>query len=396
MMLSNVFYEISKSRNSMSNKIQKAIAMAKLVVARILVCFSPIRKDKFFFIAMKGKSYGDNMKCISDYVALHHKNPTIIWSFTKSFIKTSKCNHQMVTNYTLKYYYHLLTSKYIIHNVSFSRWEYKKMKGQIVLNTWHGTPLKKIGIDSEEFPLSEMNHMQFNSDITDIFVSGSKFTSNVYRKALLQKKIFETGTPRNDIFFYNHPNIKKKVRERFQINEYDLILLYAPTFRSDMCISHYDFDINETKRVIENRTGKHVEVLIRLHPKFMSEKNILSFFPPYAIDATSYEDMQELLYATDILVTDYSSSMFDFMYMLKPVIMYVPDREQYERERGTYFRIDELPFIVINNNNEIGSTLESFDISDYKDRVTSFFEKIGSVENGHATKSAYELLCDFR
>ena len=107
-------------------------------------------------------------------------------------------------------------------------------------------------------------------------------------------------------------------------------------------------------------------------------------------NVTLYPDIQELLYAADVLVTDYSSTMFDFMYSLKPVILYVPDKEIYNR--GFYFDINEMPFIIANNNAELPMALQKYDRNEYIDKVHAFLNRIGNVEKGNATEETFKLL----
>ena len=131
--------------------------------------------------------------------------------------------------------------------------------------------------------------------------------------------------------------------------------------------------------------------MVRLHPNLLKNKeDFLTRFPSDTIDASSYPDMIELLYSADVLVTDYSSCMFDFMYSYKPVILYVPDRLTYDR--GFYLDIDSLPFIVLNNNLDIDQQLAKYNQIEYKKKLDKFLMEIGSFEKGTATENLINLL----
>ena len=369
---------------------------------RLLLSIIPVNKNKFFFISLNGNNYGDNIKCLSDFISSHHQNPKIIiWAFTKDYFDKIDCTGTKVKLLSWKYYYHILTSKYIIHNVGFHYWQYRKRKGQIVLNTWHGTALKKLGVDFYKknngflYKYFGYDYLTTNAKNTDIFVSGSRFMSNIYINALLQNKsvIHEFGTPRNDVFFQNRDDIKRRVCDYYSIDEESYIILYAPTFREDFNLDYYDVDLMKIKSLIEQEKKRKVCVVVRWHPKFVSlQSSVNELLPSDAIDGTFYPDMQELLYSSNMLVTDYSSSMFDFMYSYKPVLLYVPDRDLYER--GFYLNIDELPFIIVNKNNELEREIVSFNQKEYKKKVDAFLEKIGSVEDGRATEKTYKFLMD--
>ena len=387
----------------MSTKLKRrldvVLSVALYWITRFLVVFIPPQKDKFFFVSLNGNNYGDNVKCLSDYILKHYPNSTIVWAFSEIYFNKVNCDTKKVILGTFAYYYHILSSKYIIHNVGFRFEQFRKRKGQIILNTWHGTTLKKLGVDYYKhqsgmmYKLFGYDYIEYNAKMTDLFLSGSRYMSNIFHNALLQEMevIHEVGTPRNDVFFQDRPDIIKKVREYFSIDDNSFILLYAPTFREDFSIEYYDVDLKRIESIIEIQKARRVSVIVRWHPKFVNlHSKVENILPSELIDATYYPDMQELLYASDMLVTDYSSSMFDFMYSYKPVLLYVPDRELYER--GFYYDIDKLPFIVVNKNSEIEEKLNSYDQNEYIERLGAFFEEIGSVECGMATAKAYNLL----
>ena len=362
--------------------------------------FLPINENKFFFMSMFGNSYGDSVRNISDYVKEHHPNAEIIWAFSNYSYDNFCVECKKVKTLSFKYYYHIITSKFIVSNFSFKKTMLIKRKGQVKLQTWHGTALKRIGEDaiisdhSKIALIFKPDTLSVEAERTDLFISGSKFMTEVYHRALKYKKtIFETGMPRNDIFFHSRPDVKKKIRTFYGIEENKRIILYAPTFRPDGKFTYYDVDLNAIKAYFQEKTGIEHVIYIRLHSGLVKKSDeIADFFPKGIVNATLYPDMQELLYGTDILVTDYSSSMFDFMYTYRPVIMYIPDKDLYNR--GFYFDIEHLPFIKINNNKEITSKLDSYKEKDYRNNVNKFLDEIGSVDNGHSTEKVYKLMIE--
>lgn len=358
----------------------------------------PIKKEKFFFMSMGGDSYGDSVRCISDYVKENNPNAEVIWAFSDYYYNIVDCDCRKAKLYSFHYYYHIVTSKYITTNFSCKKMMLIKRKHQVKLQTWHGTALKRIGDDAKISDHSKFallfrpDTLGIEAKRTDIFISGSSFMTDVYHRALKYlKNIYETGMPRNDIFFHSRPDITKKIRENYGIEENKGVILYAPTFRPDGKFTYYDVDLKTIKNSFQEKTGKEYVIYVRLHSGLLNKfKEISKFFPEGIVNATLYPDMQELLYGTDVLVTDYSSSMFDFMYTYRPVIMYTPDRDLYNR--GFYFDIDTLPFIIINNNSEISSSLNSFNADEYRFAINKFLERIGSVDNGNSTEAVYKLM----
>lgn len=384
-------------------KITKVIKHIKILVsfiaARFIATFVPIRKNYFFCISMTGNSYGDSIKCLSDYIACHNASSTIVWAFTDMFYGLTTCEHKKVRLYTFRYYYYILTSKYILSNVTLNKRMLVKRKGQICVQTWHGTALKRIGVDmynNWKWSFSDIFTggliTEYNARLTDILVSGSHFMTRILHEKCLypMQVIHEIGTPRNDIFFHHKPEVTKKVRSCYGIERDTKIILYAPTFRKGGDFTYYDVDLQKVKTLLEQKCGDKYVNIVRLHPNLMKNKEVFfARFPSDTIDASSYPDMIDLLYTADVLVTDYSSSMFDFMYSYKPIILYVPDRLTYDR--GFYLDIDKLPFILINNNAEIDSRLSEYNFDYYREKLDNFLLEIGSVEEGTATERLYEL-----
>lgn len=364
------------------------------VLAKVVTLMKPINPRKYLCMSMSGNSYGDNIKCLSDYIHEHQPDSQIVWAFKPDFAKMVDCPHIVVKLYSFKYYYHFLTSKYILSNARLNQRMMHKRKGQIYLQTWHGTALKRLGYDIKKKRnllqrIVKPDVFEFDVRNTDIMISGSRFMTNVFRNSFrFNGKIIETGTPRNDIFFGNHPEIRERICQMYGIDPQKQIILYAPTFRSNGSFEFYDLDAESLQEAWRNKTGKESVFMVRLHPNLMHQSKEMTALFPHAVNVSSYPDMQELLYATDLLVTDYSSSMFDYMYTYRPVLLYMPDYETYDR--GYYFELEELPFMIVKSNDQIQRVINELNFIAYKSEVVAFLEKIGSVETGCASSSVYK------
>ena len=366
-------------------------------LTKVYIFCCPLKERKFFCMSMSGNSYGDSVKCLTDYLSSHYPEAEIVWAFSSSFFSESNCPHKSVKLYSFSYYYHILTSKYILSNARLNQRMLHKRKGQVYIQTWHGTALKKLGVDIERKRSAWQKFLKppvFRRDVsnTDIMISGSTFMSKVFRdKFLFKGDLWETGMPRNDIFFHDHSEVVAKVRRKYGIADDMQIVLYAPTFRNDRQFTYYDFDYKTFCQLWQHRMGKPCVFMVRLHPILLYKSNTLEqLFGGDAINASAWPDMQELLYAADVLVTDYSSSMFDFMLSGKPVVMYTPDADTYSN--GFYFHLDELPFIWMKDNGEMDKTLQQFNTNKYKRKIEAFLDKIGNKEKGDASKMIIELL----
>lgn len=393
---------IGKIKNSMSPFfLLKAFVMHQYahlmyMMAKVVTMSKPLNARKYFCMSMSGNSYGDNIKCLSDYISEHQPDAQIVWAFKSGFIRKVDCPHTVVSLYSFKYYYHILTSRYILSNARLNQRMLHKQKGQKYIQTWHGTALKRLGYDIKKdrsFLQRMLRPDVFEFDVknTDVMVSGSRFMTNVFRNSFrFEGKIIETGTPRNDIFFGDYPEIRQRVCNTYGIDPNAQVVLYAPTFRSNGTFNYYDLDSETLMREWSNRTGKDCVLMIRLHPNLMHRNQEMSALFPNAINVSKYPDMQELLYIADLLVTDYSSTMFDYMYSRKPVLLYTPDSEEYDR--GFYFELSSLPFLIAYDNDSLPNVISSYDPVSYKSDVEKFLKRIESFEDGRASKKVVEFL----
>ncbi len=253
------------------------------------------------------------------------------------------------------YYELLATSKYFVNNVNFPHFVTKRA-GSVELQTTHGTPLKLMGIHESRAPVSTLNinGMLARSARWDYCLSPNPYTSEIWRGAYpLNYSLLEMGYPRNDILHRYSAHDVASVKRRLGIDPDHLVLLYAPTYRqlkNRRVTPAIDF-----VRLAE-AAGPNVTILNRSH-YFVRAPGTQS---GSVIDASEFPVTNELLIACDVLVTDYSSIMFDFAALRRPIINYVPDCDDYMAERGTYFDIREKHAgLVTSSENELHSMIST-------------------------------------
>ena len=214
-------------------------------------------------------------------------------------------------------------------------------------------------------------------------MSGCKFSTNIFKRAFwYDGEIFEQGTPRNDILFGEKNDLKKIVKDRLNIDNDKKIILYAPTFRKNNDLSVYNINYKKTLSSLKEKFGGEWVFLVKLHPHLISKSKELVYGDD-VMDVTSYDDIQELLSVADVLISDYSSLMFDFGLTERPCFLYVPDLESYiQSDRRLYFDINELPFISAKSNEELSNEIVNFDGDKYKKNLDKFSREIGSFESG--------------
>ena len=256
---------------------------------------------------------------------------------------------------SLRYIYELATAKVWVNNARMPVWV-KKRKGQFYIQTWHGDAcIKAVEKDAQE-KLSEnyIRAAKNDSQMADLFISGSKWRTRNYREAFwYDGEILESGYPRSDIFFNNRRSTIEKVRNSFGIKEGVRVALYAPTFRNSKSTEAYNLDYLAFLSTLEQRFGGHWILLIRLHPNIAEKARHLSY-SDRVLNATTYPEINELILASEVLISDYSGCLFNAFQIGLKVFLYASDYEEYiGHDRSLYFDIKSLPAPFAESNEQL-------------------------------------------
>lgn len=345
----------------------------------------PMKKNKVVFCSAGGRGFGDNPKAIALKLLEMDSSLDLVWLAKDT--STPLPEGIRVCRYgTPKAVMELSTAKVWV-NDSRGGARFKRKK-QRYLQTWHGFALKRIEKAAKHLPESYIKQAQRDSAMTDLMVSGSEFMTQVFEYDFWYRGLVRPyGTPRNDVFFHDNSAVMEKVKSAFHLDKERKILLYAPTFRDDGSMDCYSLDVRGVVEACEKRFGGKWSILCRLHPN-IAEKSAGLF--PYdgktVLDASRYPDMQELLLACDLLITDYSSSMFDYALSGKPCLRFATDLEAYTEGRGFYFQMDKIPFPLARSNEELLAILREFDENMQKERWERFKKEQGFCEDGRASE----------
>ena len=258
----------------------------------------------------------------------------------------------------------------------------KKKKDTFYIQTWHGSMgIKKCDADAAkvyEKLNNELKWQKKSSSLFDYIPVDSDFEKKVYiTQHSGYGQIEKIGKARDSIFYQNHELIIKKIKEYYNIPDENKILLYAPTWRPDGRTHCFNIDIKMLKRVLKNKFGGEWSILIRAHSRMKSIYKLL-FDENEAINASSYIDMQELLVAADILISDYSSCIPEYVILKKPSFIYAADYVDYiNNNNGLYYPLSELPAPVAEDNGELMQNILNFDEVLYKKQADEFLQKMG-------------------
>ena len=346
----------------------------------------PIDRRKVLFSSYYGRGYSDSPKAIAQALLASGEDVKLSW-LVKSEAEAATLPPGVTPvnqNHALERIKAYSTSRVWVDNCR--KYVPRKRKGQFYMQTWHGFALKMVEADATQ-ALDEIyiRGSKNDSRMTDVIVSGSGFMSGLYRNSFwYDGEVEELGTPRNDIFFGEAcANLAKKVREVLDLPTDRRLALYAPTFRADHSLACYALDAQRLVSACQARFGGEWTVLIRLHPNIAGKSaGLFPYDGDAIVDATGYPDMQELLAGADLLITDYSSSMFDYALTGKPCVQFALDVEEYTRERNFYFPLTGLPFPVAQSNEELESIIRNYDQSQWSGRWEHFKGQNGFREDG--------------
>lgn len=374
--------------------------MGKMIVS--FFSAYPIDEHKVFIDCFEGLGYRCNCKYLAE--ELKKYGYEIVWNLSDKAIDDIPEWITKVKRYSFEYFREAYTAKFYVTNNGVEARIYKR-KNQVFICPWHGSgPFKKINIDlcRENMRLKEGIQKEYRN--IDLFISSSKFNSQVIRRAFgYAGEILECGSPRMDCLLHKN-NFRDKICEYYHIDRNCKIVLYAPTFRK-ACIGDegslitsfekYDLQWEKIQKALEKRFKEPFVFLYRFHHGlYQYEQSNVSY--QGAVNVTFYSDVQELLGAADILLTDYSSIMWDFSLQRKPVFLYQNDVDEYIEDRGFYSEIAEWPYIKAKTSESLCEKILHFDNEKYLLELDAFLKKYGTFDDGHACENVMKRILQYK
>lgn len=307
-----------------------------------------------------------------------------------SKIYSNQNNIKFIIKESKDYLYYLSKCKYIINNATFPAY-FTKKPSQIYINTWHGTPLKYMGLDIPNNLIGTQNTIK-NFLNSDYIISPNAHTTKIFKSAykldnLNDEAILEVGYPRIDatLNFSNNKLLDKLKSQYSGINQKP-ILLYSPTWRGEN-VNNPEDNIQEIIEAVDklNKSTKY-NILLKVHPFVFNHAKKHEELNQYLVDDNI--DTNELLSIIDILVTDYSSIFFDFLVTKKPILFYVPDIKTYDLNRGLYLDSNSLPGPSFGNLDQLVEAINNIDdtFKEFKDKYNDYYEKFASLNDGKVTE----------
>lgn len=384
-----------KNNKTIYNFLLYVRAILKAIPYRICYFFFhfvPIDQNKIVITNYFEKGFSDNSKYICEELKRKRKKYKIIWICSKKYFSTLPDYIIPVKVGSVKAYFELTTAKIWLDNCR-KDFFIKKRSEQVYIQLWHGgIGMKKVEqLAEDDLDSVYIKSAKNDSRMMDYAISNSLYRTNIYKNNFWYNgEILELGCPRNDIFFNCDKSILKvKIANRYNFNCNDNIVLYVPTFRKG-----YDFDYNsfEFKKMISKLKQKYNNnylLIVKLHSNV---KNYNIRVSENIINASDYPDVSELLMISDIVISDYSSVIFDSLYTSAKLYLYLPDFSDYQKNRGLNLNIMELPFSVSKSSDELIKNILNNDFDNYLNHIEKFKLDMKLVDDGFASNRVTNLI----
>lgn len=364
----------------------------KIKIKITLVIDNKVDEKKIVFLSHSGNRFDCNPLAIFEFMYEQNKHFNYVWILNKklhNMVKKQYPNITLVEPHHKLALWHLKTCKIFINNqlhIGYYNKGLRRKNNQLFINTWHGSfGMKYIPfIDDKELIIKVCNDI-------DYFISNSSFESDVYKKTFNKNiKTLNYGHPRNDFLFsdINICNVKKY----YNLDLNTKLVLYAPTKRQSDIVEVYDLDFKLIEKALKIKFGySNVVFLVRIHRNnkfdFKKSKNVLNAF--------DYPNVIELIKECDILISDYSSIICDFVLTRKPCFVFAKDYNIFTKLTPLYHDYAQLPFGLAMNSEELYDSILQFDLYDYINKIDLWLKNVGCIEDGSANKKIYNFILNY-
>ncbi|PAE09550.1 CDP-glycerol--glycerophosphate glycerophosphotransferase [Terribacillus saccharophilus] len=390
-------------KNKLKNTALRAYKVGFHLMGKVL----PVNKKLIIFESFLGKQFSDNPRALYEHIQNAYPEYQLYWSVDSRYVSLfERKGIPHIKRFSLQWMFKMTRARYWITNSRLPLW-IPKPTHTTYLQTWHGTPLKKLAADMEQVLMpgtdTEKYKRNFKKEASkwDYLISPNAYSSEIFRRAFsFDKSMLETGYPRNDYLINSNNQVMiDHLKVINQLPKDKKIILYAPTWRDNQFYGKgkYKFDLELDLKRMREQLGDEYIVLLRLH-YLVSENIELAGLEGFAYDFSAYEDIRDLYLISDVLITDYSSVFFDYANLRRPMFFFVYDIEDYRNNlRGFYLDFEkEAPGPLFTTTKEIIKELKLISIEPYKQHPNfqAFYEKFCSLEDGQASKRVIETLLE--
>ncbi|WZY00276.1 CDP-glycerol:glycerophosphate glycerophosphotransferase [Bacillus sp. FSL W7-1360] len=373
-------------------------------ISRVWFHRRPLKKKRVLFESFGGKTYACNPRYIYEELQKNDDSYECIWAFNQPKDKDIPGKHRKVKRLSLKYYYYAATSQYWVMNARKEK-TLDKRAGTIYVQTWHGTPLKRLAADMKEVKMPGTSTTAYKRNFYeetqswDYLISPNMYSSKIFRRAFnFTKEMLDIGYPRNDLFYdpakTDMSNIQR-LKQRLNIPSNKKVVLYAPTWRDDEFYARgrYKFEVKLDLREMQARFADEYVVLLRMH--YLIADNLdVDGLEGFVYNVSDYDDIAELYLISDVLITDYSSVFFDYANLKRPIVFYTYDLDKYRDDlRGFYIDFAvEAPGPLLETSEQVMDALENIESvsAEFEQKRDDFYNQYCHLDNGQASRHVVE------
>jgi len=332
----------------------------------------PVKKQTILYESFLGRNYSDSPKAIFNYLLQNEANKwQHVWILDdKDLIRNEKefenTNVKVIERFSWKYFYYVSVAKYFVLNMRQPKYLVKQAE-QVILSTWHGTPLKRLVFDMVNVTSANKNYKKDVYEQTrnwDYLLADNPYSEKIFESCFKfpKEKILTYGYPRNDVLINHTEEDAIKIKQKLGIPTDKKVILYAPTWRDDEFHSagNYKFTLRLNLKRLRAELGEDYIVVLRMH-YFISDVLDISDYQGFAFDYSKYNDINDLYIISDLLITDYSSVFFDFANLRRPILFYTYDLHKYKDElRGFYIDMEkDLPGPLLDTSDEVIESIKN-------------------------------------
>lgn len=385
-------------------KIKKKLKPRILSIYKMGCKILPVSKKIIVFECNLGRNYTGNPKAIYEEMINQGLDKKFRCYFIMEKPKTQiPGSAKVIKRNRFKYFYYLSRAGIWVCDTRLPKYIIKKPKTTYI-QTWHGTPLKKLAMDMEFIHMAgekDIDHYKQkfidNSSTWDFLISQNRFSTEIFRRAFaFDKEMLEIGYPRNDVLFAkNNEQDITELKNKLGIPLDKKVILYAPTWRDNEFYGRgqYKFNREMDFDLMQEKLSDEYVIIVKYH-YLVRDKIDWKPYQGFVYSCNLSYDIADLYLVADMMITDYSSVMFDYSLLQRPMFFFCYDLEAYRDElRGFYFDfLEEAPGPITQSTEELIDSIVNYDYVTYKDRQDAFFQKFNHADDGRASGKVVELI----
>lgn len=384
--------------------IKKVVKIPVMLLYHIFILLNKVDHTMILFESNLGRNYSGNPRFIYEEMVARGLDQVYQCYFILEDVSTQLPGKvKKVKRISLLYFYLFAKAGFWVSDTRMPTY-IRKRKNTNYIQTWHGTPLKRLALDLQQISMEGEKSLEDykkkfaeNSKTWDYLISQNSYSTEIFRRAFaFKKEVLEIGYPRNDILFHNNKmEAIQSIKQRLQLPFDKKLILYAPTWRDNEHYSHlkYKFSSQIDFDYLKEQLSTEYCLLVKAH-YLVGEQLDTSKYKGFLYSFDASFDIAELYLVSDLLITDYSSVMFDYSLLRRPMIFFTYDLEQYKDNlRGFYFDfMQEAPGPIVLTTKELIYAILHYNAQIYEEKYNAFTKKFNHADNGEAAKKIVDLI----